>query len=71
MERLSARRAAHPKGSDSRSLLSDLPKNFDSKGLLIVKSMLGKALQEMQEDRALAIGQAEEGWWGVYIYVTL
>ena len=38
---------------------SYLSKNFDSKGLLIVKAMLGKALQGKQEDRALAIGQVE------------
>ena len=61
MERLKTRKTAHPKGSDTRSLLSYLPKNFNSKGLLIVKAMLGKTLQEKQEDRALATGQAEEG----------
>ena len=66
MERLKTQGTAHPKGSDTRSLLSYLPKNFDSKGLLIVKAMLGKTLQERQEDRALAAGQAEEGW-GEYI----
>ena len=38
---------------------SYLSKNFDSKGLLIVKAMLGKTLQEKQEDRALATGQVE------------
>ena len=37
------------------------PKNFDSKGLLIVKAMLGKTLHEKQEDRAIATGQAETG----------
>ena len=61
MERLKTQGIAHPKGSDTRSLLSYLPKNFDSKGLLIVKAMLGKTLQEKQENRALATGQAEEG----------
>ena len=59
MERLKTRKTAHPKGSNTRSLLSYLPKNFDSKGLLIVKAMLGKTSQEKQEDRALATGQAE------------
>ena len=59
MERLKTRKTAHPKGSDTRSLLSYLSKNFDSKGLLIVKAMPGKTLQEKQEDRALATGQAE------------
>ena len=60
MERLRTRKTAHPKGSDTRSLLLLPPKkNFDSRGLLIVKAMLGKALQEKQEDRALATGQAE------------
>ena len=60
MERLKTRRTAHPKGSDTRSLLSYLSKQkFDSKGLLIVKAMLGKTLQEKQGDRALATGQAE------------
>ena len=46
MERLRARRIARPKGSDTRSLLSDLPKNFDSKGLNIIKAILGRTLQE-------------------------
>ena len=32
------------------------PKKLDSKGLLIVKAMLDKTLQERQEDRALAAG---------------
>ena len=59
MERLKTRRTAHPKGSDTRSLLSYLSKTFDSKGLHIVKAMLGRTLQEKQEDRALATGQAE------------
>ena len=61
MERLRTRKTAHPKGSDTRSLLSCLSKNFDSKGLLIVKAMLGKTLQEKQEDRALTTGRAETG----------
>ena len=60
MERLKTRKTAHPKGSDTRSLLLlPLKKYFDSKGLLIVKAMLGRTLQETQEDRALATGQAE------------
>ena len=59
MERLKTRKTAHPRGSDTRSLLSYLSKNFDSKGLLIVKALLGKSLQKKQEDRALATGQAE------------
>ena len=59
MERLNTRRTAHPRGSDTRSLLSYLSKTFDSKGLHIVKAMLGRTLQEKQEDRALATGQAE------------
>ena len=57
--RLRTRRTAHPKGSDTRSLLSYLSRNFDSKGLFIVRAMLGRALQEKQEDRALATGQAK------------
>ena len=61
MKRLKTRRTAHPRGSDTRSLLSYLSKTFDSKGLLIVEAMPGKALQEKQEDRALATGQAETG----------
>ena len=59
MERLKTRRTAHPRGSDTRSLLSYLSKTFDSKGLHIVRAMLGRTLQEKQEDRALATGQAE------------
>ena len=74
MERLKTRRTAHPRGSDTRSLLSYLSKTFDSNGLHIVKAMLGRTLQEKQEDRALATGQAEtrpnrrDG--GGYVYVT-
>ena len=60
MERLRTRRTAHPKGSDTRSLLSYPPKNFDSKVLLIVKAMLRKTLQEKQEDRALATGRGRK-----------
>ena len=42
-------------GSDTRSLVSYLPKrNFDSEGLFIFKATLGKTLQGRQEDRALA-----------------
>ena len=59
MERLKTRRTAHPRGSDTRSLLSYLSKTFDSNGLHIVKAVLGRTLQEKQEDRALATGQAE------------
>ena len=59
MERLKTGKTAHPKGSDARSLLSYLPKNFNSKGLFFVKAMLAKTLQEKQENRALATGQAE------------
>ena len=53
MGRLKTRRTAHPKGSDTRSLLSYLSKTFDSKGLHIVEAVLGKTLQGQQEDRAL------------------
>ena len=56
---LRTRRIVHPKGSDTRSLLPYLSKTFDSNGLHIVKAMLGRTLQEKQEDRALATGQAE------------
>ena len=60
MERLKTRRIAHRKGSDTRSLLSYLSKNFDPEGLLIVKAMLGKTLQGEQEARALATGRGRE-----------
>ena len=43
--RLRTRKTAHLKGPDTRSLLSDLPKNFDSKGLNIIEVILGKTLQ--------------------------
>ena len=59
MERLKTRRTAHPGGSDTSSLLSYLSKTFGSKDLHIVKAVLGRTLQEKQEDRALATGQAE------------
>ena len=59
MERLKTRRTAHPRGSDTRTLLSYLSKTVDSKGLHIVKAVIGKTLQEKREDRALATGQAE------------
>ena len=59
MKRPKTRRTAHPKGSDTRSLLSYLSKTFGSKGLRNVKAVLGRTLQEKQEDRALATGQAE------------
>ena len=59
MKRLKTRRTSHPRGSDTRSLLPYLTKTFDSKGLHIVKAVLGRTVQEKQEDRALATGQAE------------
>ena len=59
MERLKTRRTAHPRGSDTRTLLSYLSKTVDSKGLHIVKAVLGKTLQEKQEDRALATSQVD------------
>ena len=40
--------------SDTRSLLSYLPKNFDSKGLLSLKATLSKTWQGKKEVRALA-----------------
>ena len=46
--------------SDTRSLLSYLPKNFDSKGLFMVKAMLGKTRQGKKEVRALATSKAEQ-----------
>ena len=56
MGRLKTRRTAHPKSFDTRSLLVLLlprRKNSASKGLFIIKAMLGKTLQGQQEDMAL------------------
>ena len=40
--------------SDARSLISYLPKNFDSKGLLTLKATLSNTWQGRKEVRALA-----------------
>ena len=60
MERLRTRKTAHPNGSDARSLLLLPPKNTSTpRAYIMVKAMLGRTVQEKQEDRALATGQAE------------
>ena len=41
-------------GFDTRSLISYLPKNFGSEGLLILKAMLSKTWQGKKGVRALA-----------------
>ena len=75
MGRLRNRRTAHPKCSDSRSLLSYLPKKRTStpRAYFIVKAMIGKTQQGKKEVRALASGEAEQdqtGGTGGYIHVT-
>ena len=44
--KLRTRKTAHLKGSDARSLISDLPKYFRLQRLKTVKAILGKTLQE-------------------------
>ena len=59
MKRLKTRRTAHPRGSDTRKLVAYRARTVGCNGLPTVNAMLGRTLQEKQENRALATGQVE------------
>ena len=54
MGRLKNQKDYTSNGFDTRSLISYLPKNFGSEGLLILKAMLSKTWQGKKGVRALA-----------------
>ena len=57
--RLKTRRTAHPNSSDSRSLLSYLPKTSTPRAYFMVKAMLGKTQQGKKEVRATSQAKQE------------